>query len=53
LRTVEAADMHELPEAVRTILVTWLLNYDPEDDAQLVAVKGREDALATVRRWQL
>jgi inorganic pyrophosphatase len=53
LRTVEADDIHELPQAARDILVTWLLNYDPEDGAQLVAVKGRADAIATVERWQL
>ncbi len=53
LRTVEADDIHELPAAARDILVTWLLNYDPEDGAQLVGVKGRDEAIATVRRWQL
>ncbi|MBV6405767.1 MAG: inorganic diphosphatase [Flavobacteriales bacterium] len=52
LRTVEAADIHELPEAARDILVTWLLNYDPEDGAKLVGVKGKADAVATVGRWQ-
>lgn len=52
LRTVEADDIHELPEAARDILVTWLLNYDPEDGAKLVGVKGREEAIATVARWQ-
>jgi inorganic pyrophosphatase len=52
LRTVEADDIHELPEAARKILVTWLLNYDPEDGAELVAVKGKADALATVERWR-
>lgn len=51
LRTVEADDIHELPEAARNILVTWLLNYDPEDGAELIAVKGKADALATVERW--
>lgn len=53
LRTVEAADIHELPEAARDILVTWLLHYDPEDGAKLVAVKGKADAVVTVRRWEL
>lgn len=52
LRTVEAGDILELPEAARNILVTWLLNYDPEDGAELVEVKGRADALATVERWR-
>ncbi len=51
LRMVEAQDITELPQAARDILVTWLLNYDPEDGAELVAVKGKSDALATVRRW--
>lgn len=51
LRTVEADDIHELPEAARDILVTWLLNYDPVDGAELIAVKGKADALATVERW--
>ncbi|MCC6936809.1 MAG: inorganic diphosphatase [Flavobacteriales bacterium] len=51
LRTVDADDIEELPQAVQDILVTWLLNYDPEDVAQLVAVKGKADALATVQRW--
>lgn len=53
LRTVEADDIRELPEAARDILVTWLLNYDPEDGAELMGVKGREEAIATVRRWEL
>ena len=53
LRTVEASDIQELPEAAREILVAWLLNYDPVDGAQLVGVKGRADALATVQRWAL
>lgn len=53
LRTVDAADINALPAAAREILVTWLLNYDPEDGAELVAVKGRADAIATVKRWQL
>ena len=52
LRTVEAGDIHELPQAARDILVTWLLNYDPEDGAELIAVKGKADALATVERWR-
>lgn len=51
LRTVEADDIHELPEAARLILVTWLLNYDPVDGAQLLAIQGREQALATVMHW--
>lgn len=51
LRTVDARDITELPEAVREILVTWLLNYDPEDEAELIAVKGRAEAMATVQRW--
>jgi inorganic pyrophosphatase len=51
LRTVEADDIHELPEAARDILVTWMLNYDPVDGAELIAVKGKADALATVQRW--
>lgn len=51
LRTVEADDIHELPEAARNILVTWLLNYDPVDGARLIAVKGKADALSTVQRW--
>ncbi len=53
LRSVDAEDIHELPQAARDILVTWLLNYDPEDGAELVAVKGRADAIATVKRWQV
>jgi len=51
LRTVDADDIHELPQAARDILVTWLLNYDPEDGAELVAVRGKADAMATVERW--
>jgi len=51
LRTVDADDINALPEAARDILVTWLLNYDPEDGAKLIAVKGKADALATVQRW--
>ncbi len=53
LRTVDAKDINELPQALRDILVTWLLNYDPVDGAELVAVKGKEAALATVQRWRL
>jgi len=53
LRTVDADDIHELPQAARDILVAWLLNYDPVDGAELVSVKGREQALATVQRWVL
>ncbi len=51
LRNVEVDDLHELPAAARDILVAWLLNYDPEDGAQLVGVKGKAEALATVQRW--
>lgn len=51
LRTVEAQDIHELPVPAQEILVTWLLHYDPEDGAQLLAVKGKADALLTVERW--
>ncbi len=51
LRTVDADDIAELPQGVRDILVTWLLNYDPADGAELVGVKGKGEALATVRRW--
>ena len=53
LRSVDADDIQDLPQAARDILVTWLLNYDPEDGAELVAVKGRADAIATVKRWQV
>jgi len=51
LRTIEADDIHELPQAAKDILVTWLLNYDPVDGAELIAVKGKADALAAVERW--
>lgn len=51
LLTMDVDDIHELPEAARTILVTWLLNYDPVDRAELVSVKGRADALAAIERW--
>ena len=51
LRTVDAEDITELPQALQDILVTWLLNYDPVDGAQLVAVKGKQEALETVVRW--
>lgn len=51
LRTVEAGDIHELPQAARDILVTWLMNYDPEDGAQLLAVRGKAEALQAVQRW--
>lgn len=51
LRTVEAEDIHELPAAAREILVTWLLNYDPVDGAELVGVKGKAEAMAAVERW--
>ncbi len=51
LLTMDVDDVHELPEAAREILVTWLLNYDPVDGAQLIGVKGKADALAAVERW--
>ena len=51
LRTMDVNDIHELPEAAREILVTWLLNYDPVDGAQLVAVRGRDAAFAAIARW--
>ena len=51
LRTVEAEDIHELPAAAREILVTWLLNYDPVDGAELIGVKGKAEAMAAVERW--
>ncbi|MBK6753865.1 MAG: inorganic diphosphatase [Flavobacteriales bacterium] len=53
LLNMDVDDIHELPAAAREILVTWLLHYDPVDGAQLVGVKGREDALASIRRWSL
>jgi inorganic pyrophosphatase len=53
LRLVDANDITGLPQAARDILVTWLLNYDPEDGAELIAVKGKAEALAAVRRWKL
>ncbi|MCW5899154.1 MAG: inorganic diphosphatase [Flavobacteriales bacterium] len=52
LRTIDAGDLDQLPEGVQEILVTWLLNYDPEDGAELLAVKGRAEALAAVARWR-
>lgn len=52
LRTVEAEDITELPQAARDILVTWLLNYDPEDGARLVGVRGRDAALEAVEQWR-
>ena len=51
MRTMDVNDIHELPEAAREILVTWLLNYDPVDGAQLVAVRGRDAAFAAIARW--
>jgi len=51
LRTVEADDIFDLPEAARDILVTWLLSYDPTDKAELIAVKGKTEALTTVEHW--
>lgn len=51
LRSMDAEELDELPYAVREILVAWLKNYDPEDEVELIAVKGKADALATVRRW--
>ncbi|HRF81209.1 MAG TPA: inorganic diphosphatase [Flavobacteriales bacterium] len=53
LRTMEVRDLHELPAAARDMLVTWLLNYDPVDGAELIGVKGKAEALATVERWVL
>jgi inorganic pyrophosphatase len=51
LRSMDAQELADLPAAVREILVAWLQNYDPEDEVELIAVKGKADALATVRRW--
>jgi len=53
LLNMDVDDIHELPEAARRILVTWLLHYDPVDGTQLVGVKGRQDALASIERWSL
>jgi inorganic pyrophosphatase len=53
LLTMDADDINELPEAARTILVNWLLNYDPVDGARLVGIKGRAEALAAVERWKV
>jgi inorganic pyrophosphatase len=53
LLTIDVDDIRELPEAARTILITWLLNYDPVDGAQLIGVKGREAAVAAVERWRV
>jgi inorganic pyrophosphatase len=53
LLNMDVDDIQELPQAVRDILVTWLLNYDPVDNAQLVAVKGRDAAWAAVQRWAI
>lgn len=51
LRTVEASDITGLPQAARDTLVAWLLNYDPEDGAQLVGVKDKAEAMAAIRKW--
>lgn len=53
LLTMDADDISELPTAARDILVAWLLNYDPEDGAELIAVKGREDAMEAIARWSV
>lgn len=53
LRTMDARDINELSQAVQDILVAWLLNYDPEDPCEVIAVKGRDAALESVRRWTL
>ncbi len=47
----EVEDIHELPTAVLDILTIWLLNYDRVDRAELLAVRGRSAALATIERW--
>ncbi len=51
LLTMDVNDIHELPDAARDILVTWLLNYDPVDGAKLVAVRGRDAAFAAIQHW--
>ncbi len=51
LLTMDVNDIHELPDAARDILVTWLLNYDPVDGAKPVAVRGRDAAFAAIERW--
>ena len=51
LRTLEARDLHDLPAAAREILVTWLLNYDPEDRTQLVGIRDKAEALRMIARW--
>lgn len=52
LLTMDVDDLHDLPAAAREILVTWLLNYDPVDGAQLISVKGRDEAMAAIERWR-
>lgn len=51
LRTLDARDLHDLPAAAREILVTWLLNYDPEDRTQLVGIRDKAEALRMIARW--
>lgn len=51
LRTLDAADIRQLPEAALDILVSWLLNYDPVDQAQLVGISGRETAMTMIAGW--
>ncbi|MBK8341312.1 MAG: inorganic diphosphatase [Flavobacteriales bacterium] len=44
LLNMDVDDIHELLPPPGSILVTWLLNYDPMDGAALVGVRGRKDA---------
>lgn len=53
LAVFDVEDIHELPAAVLEILTIWLLNYDRVDGAELVAVRGRSEALATIERWRV
>lgn len=51
LLNFDVDEIMELPDAAREILVAWLLNYDPVDGAELVAVRGRAAAMEAVERW--
>ena len=53
LRTMEFDALDGSADAAQEIIVRWLLQYDTEDEIELLGVKDRAAALATVQRWAL
>ena len=53
LLTMDVDELGELPKGVEDILTTWLISYDPMDNARVDGVEGRAAAVAAIRKWEL